>query len=105
MESEGLIQRFEYCWELAWKTIKDYLDSEGIIISIATPKAVLREAFAVGFITDGDIWMEALDDRNKMSHVYSAEEFNKVIGKIKDKYLSLFEYLYEKLLSETIDGK
>ena len=44
LEKEGIIQRFEYTWELAWKTIKDYFESEGVVLEKITPKAVIVTA-------------------------------------------------------------
>ena len=47
---DGLIQRFEFTVELAWKSIKEYLEDQGSTTPIATPRAVLKEAFAAGVI-------------------------------------------------------
>ncbi len=104
LEREGLIQRFEYCWELAWKTMKDLLDAEGVDMTLlATPRTVVRAAFAAGLITHGPDWMAALDARNKMSHVYSFQAFEQVAGEVRDRYLSLFDSLHEKLLSLVVN--
>ena len=46
LENEGLIQRFEYSYELAWKTMKDYLEEQGTIINPVTPRNVIKEAFS-----------------------------------------------------------
>lgn len=54
LESEGTIQRFEYTWELAWKTMRDWLRSSGIAIDVASTPNVFRAAFSVGLIDDGD---------------------------------------------------
>ena len=102
LEKEGIIQRFEYTWELAWKTLKDYLENEGVVLDKITPKAVLVASLEAKIITQHETWMQALDDRNKMNHVYSKVAFAQVINHIDTKYLSLFDYLYEKLLSEYI---
>lgn len=98
LEKEGIVQRFEYTWELAWKLLKDYLDYEGVVTDKITPAAVLRSALAARIITDGDVWMSALDARNKMSHVYNAAQFEQavaaIVGAIKDSYLAVFQKLY-----------
>jgi nucleotidyltransferase substrate binding protein (TIGR01987 family) len=99
---EGLIQRFEYTWELAWKTIADYLSAEGIVVSPITPRAVIRAAFEADVITRGPEWMRALDARNKMSQTYNFKIFEAVIEDISTHYLSLFEELYEKLTAEAL---
>ena len=56
LEKEGLIQRFEYTFELAWKTLKDYLEGKGV--EALYPRDVIKEAFRSGLVTDGDVWME-----------------------------------------------
>jgi nucleotidyltransferase substrate binding protein (TIGR01987 family) len=50
LEQEGIIQRFKYSYELAWKTMKDYLEENGVIITPVTPRNVIKEAFAAGMI-------------------------------------------------------
>ena len=67
LEKEGVIQRFEYSLELAWKTVKDYLEEGGRIISPVTPRQVLKEAFAAKIISDGQVWMDMLYHRNLLS--------------------------------------
>lgn len=94
---EGMIQRFEYCMELAWKTIKDYLESQGVIFHQITPHAVIKEAVSTKFIDDGESWMKALDDRNKMSRTYDFTKFENVIEQINERYIESFGKLYENL--------
>ena len=67
---DGLIQRFEFTVELAWKSIKEYLEDQGMVLSIASPRGILREAFAAGVIADADAWNNILTARNLTSHVY-----------------------------------
>jgi nucleotidyltransferase substrate binding protein (TIGR01987 family) len=102
LEREGIIQRFEYTWELAWRTISDFLGFEGIVVSPVTPRAVIRAAFEAGVVSRGTDWMSALDDRNKMSHTYNFKAFENVIEQIQANYLSLFEELYESLTARAL---
>ena len=102
LEKEGVIQRFEYTWELAWKVIKDYLEYEGLVLDKITPASVIRAAFNAKTISNGDLWMKALDARNKMSHVYDFKKFEEVIGEIHDHYLSLFDDLHLSLMEPAI---
>ena len=104
LEKEGTIQRFEVCMELAWKCIKDYLESQKVKLNEVTPRAVLKEAIAAKVISEGDSWMDALDARNKMSHTYDFEEFEKVIKDIQAKYIHCFGDLYEKLAQVDMDA-
>ena len=102
LAKEGMIQRFEYCTELAWKTIKDYLENQNVIFKQITPRTVLKEAIAAKFITHGEDWMDALDARNKMIHTYDFKVFTLVIKQIECKYINCFGELYEKLSLEYI---
>ena len=60
---DGLIQRFEFTVELAWKSIKEYLEDQGSTTPIATPRAVLKEAFAAGVIQDAEEWNKIYDEK------------------------------------------
>ncbi len=104
LEKEGIIQRFEYTWELAWKVLKDYLESAGIIVETVTPASVIKAAFAAKVIENGEIWMQALDSRNKMSHTYDIKVFEKIISDIDKHYLGILENMYLKLYQIKIEG-
>lgn len=67
---DGLIQRFEFTVELAWKSIKEYLEDQGVVLSIASPRGILKEAFAAGVLDNGELWNNILTARNLTSHVY-----------------------------------
>ena len=97
---EGMIQRFEVCMELAWKTIKDYLEHQNTVFSQVTPNAVIREAVIAKLIDDGEGWMMALDARNKMSHTYDFKKFETVLEEVVARYLQCFGQLYEVLAIE-----
>ena len=94
---EGMIRRFEYCTELAWKTTKDYLESRNVIFLEITPRTVLKEAIAAKFLERGGDWMSLLDARNKMSHTYNFRDFETVIEQIEERYILCFGELFEKL--------
>jgi nucleotidyltransferase substrate binding protein (TIGR01987 family) len=98
LEREGIIQRFEYSIELAWKTMKDYLEAQNVVFTQITPRSVIKEAFAAKLIQDGQVWMDALDARNKMSHTYDFTLFNTVIADIQKSYLAAMDTLYFELL-------
>ncbi len=91
----GLIQIFELTFELAWKTLKDYLENEGF--DVPTPKKTLRQAYQSGIIEDGELWIKALDDRNKTSHLYNELFAKKVAENIVENYFPLIERLFKKL--------
>jgi len=86
LEQEGIIQRFEYTWELIWKVLKDYLEYKGVILDTITPSAVIKAAIAANLIQNGEVWMDALDSRNKMSHTYDFKKFKTIIIDIEKNY-------------------
>ena len=90
LERSGLIQRFEFTFELAWKTLSDRLKHDGINI-IATPRQVIRHAFRAGMIDDVQTWLNMLEDRNRMSHKYDLEDFEEAEANIRRYYRSAFE--------------
>jgi nucleotidyltransferase substrate binding protein (TIGR01987 family) len=94
LEKEGVIQRFEYSFELAWKTVKDFLEEGGIAFKTITPREVLKEAFAARLIGDGQVWIEMLDHRNLLSHTYNFNSFEKAVAAISDRYLPAMEALH-----------
>lgn len=87
LEKEGVIQRFEYTFELGWKTVKDYLEAGGSIISPVTPRQVLKNGFAAKILRDGHVWMAMLDHRNMLSHTYDLNAFAAAVEAINDRYL------------------
>lgn len=90
LEKEGFIQRFEYTHELAWNTMKDYLYFSGIEEKMIGSRGTTREAYSVGLIEDGDIWMEMISSRNLTSHTYNEEIAEEVFIKIKEAFLPCF---------------
>jgi nucleotidyltransferase substrate binding protein (TIGR01987 family) len=95
----GIIQFFEISFELAWKMIKDYLEHQGFI-DIKTPRDTIKKAFETGLISDGEIWLQALTDRNLTTHTYEEETAVEVDLLIRNKYSNILNELYDKLKSE-----
>lgn len=87
---DGVIQRFEFCAELAWKTMREYLLDQGYT-EINSPKAVIRQAFAYGMIEDADGWVRLMNDRNLTSHVYDERTAEEIFRRIETVYLALFD--------------
>ncbi|MEO5374921.1 MAG: nucleotidyltransferase substrate binding protein [Alphaproteobacteria bacterium] len=104
LEKEGIIQRFEYTMELSWKTMKDYLESQGVVFEQITPRAVIRGAVSAKLVSEGQVWMDAIDARNRMSHTYNFAEFEKVIAAIGKDYLRVIEDLYLVLMEMLVAG-
>ena len=68
LEKQGLIKSFEYTSELAWKSLKDYLESQNVDVSF--PREVIKQGFHYELIDDGEIWLEMLNNRNLLVHTY-----------------------------------
>jgi len=100
LEKEGIIQRFEYTFELAWKVLKDKMENDGIVLDQISPKAVIRQAYIAKFIDDPETWLKMIGDRNLMSHTYDFVKFEAVIQSIADDYLPMLQEWYLHLLTE-----
>jgi len=88
-EKQGLIQCFEYTYELSWNLLKDYLDAEGIQ-TITGPRSAITESFKYGIIQNGELWMLMLQDRNRTSHTYNEETTDEIIEHIYLNWYQLF---------------
>jgi nucleotidyltransferase substrate binding protein (TIGR01987 family) len=99
LEIEGMIQRFEYTFELAWKTLKDYLEEKGYADLVGSRDSI-RLAFANGIIDEGETWMEMISDRNLSSHLYEQQIAQRIATDIRERYhpcfIRLLNYLEHK---------
>ena len=68
IERDAAIQRFEYCFELAWKCLKDICFIEGFVVN--SPKEAIKKSFLIAILTDEITWVNMLEDRNRSSHTY-----------------------------------
>lgn len=100
LEKEGIIQRFEYTFELAWKVLKDKMENDGIVLDKISPKAVIKQAYAAKYINDAETWLKMIGDRNLMSHTYDFIKFEQIIKSIGSDYLPILEDWYLQLLTE-----
>jgi nucleotidyltransferase substrate binding protein (TIGR01987 family) len=102
LEKEGVIQRFEYCFELAWKTMKDYMEASGIVFDVVMPRQVIKDAFAAKVLNDGATWIAMLDHRNLLSHTYNPVVFEQAVAAIHQRYLPQLEQLHTFLQQEAV---
>ncbi len=91
LAKEGMVQRFEYTYELAWKTLKDFIESKGE--QEKYQKDVLKKAFQLEIIDNGELWLEMLSKRNLMAHTYNEATFKEVVTDILSKYYPEIEKL------------
>lgn len=102
LETQGVIQGFEYTHELAWNVLKDYLEFFGHPRLMGSRDST-REAFARGLIDDGEIWMEMIESRNLTSHAYDHNTAKIIYDNIIDEYypaLSGFNATFLKLSND-----
>ena len=92
---EGLIQRFEFTHELAWKVLKDYLEYEGHQ-NINGSRSATRAAFNIDLIDNGQVWMDMIESRNKTVHTYHKNILNEEFEKINHSYFACFSAFNDK---------
>ena len=93
---DSIIKKFEYTFELSWKTIKSYLEEEGFE-EVASPKRALKQAFEIGLINDEETWSNMLEARNSTAHTYDKEKAIYYEDVIKNKYINALSTLVSKL--------
>ncbi len=96
LELEGLVQRFEYTFELSWKVLQDILIYKGYEFMLG-PNGTMKMAFEDGLITDHDGWRKMAKSRNTLSHVYDEDEVLPIIRLIYSDYAPLLKQLDETL--------
>ena len=98
LEKQGMIQGFEFTFELAWNVMKDYLEEQGITGIIGSKNAV-RQAFNKGLIEDGQVWMDMIKDRNLATHSYDEKTAKDLAIAITNTYYTQLFLLAEKMNS------
>jgi nucleotidyltransferase substrate binding protein (TIGR01987 family) len=95
---DAAIQRFEFTFELVWKSLKLYLERQGL--DCGGPRSTLKKAFAEGLIdsTDqADVWMEMLEDRNLTSHAYDEALATRIYRRVVHNYARLLTQMAAKI--------
>ena len=88
---DAVIQRFELCWELAWKTLRLWLEYLGV--EALSPREIFKAALQNGLIDDGDAWSELQRMRNLTSHAYDEKLAGRVYDYVTHDGLRLFQQL------------
>ena len=95
---DAVIQRFEFSFELTWKTLKLYLERQGH--ECGGPRATLKKAFAEALVTtpeEADIWLQMLEDRNLTSHAYDEALAKTIYQHISGSYASLLKEMADRI--------
>jgi len=96
LEEQGLIQSFEFTHELAWNVMKDYFTYQGNP-EIMGSRDATREAFKVGLISNGEVWMDMIISRNKTTHTYDEKTAREISNNILKQYVELFNDFKQKM--------
>ena len=96
LEKQGLVQAFEYTHELAWKTLADFLNFQGYS-DLFGSKDTVRQAFSIGLLAQGEVWMDMIKSRNQTSHTYNQEVADEIVTAIREQYFKEFMTLRDTL--------
>lgn len=94
----ALIGAFQFTFELSWKTMKDYLVFNGVEVSL--PREVIKQAFHHQLIKDGQVWIDMLEARNLMAHVYQEQAALAAGKSIRERYAPAIEQIHKDLLKK-----
>ena len=100
LEKQGFIQAFEFTFELSWKMLKDFLQYRGNNEAIYGSRDALTQAFGLGLVEDGEVWMQMIKSRNLTSHIYDEKVIDEIIALIKEAYFDRFVALQKRLKEE-----
>jgi len=94
---EALIKCFEFTFELAWQSMKDFISYKGYVKEIYGSRDSIRAALQFDLINNGQMWMDMVDDRNRAAHAYDETNANDLVGRIAVCYSGEFEKFEEKM--------
>lgn len=91
----GIIQSFEFVYELGWKTLKRLLEVLGHETSSA--RDAFKAAYKANLLSEEKVWLDILEDRNMTSHTYSKKMAEELVGKVKGRYVGAFRDLVNQI--------
>lgn len=94
---DAVIQRFEFCFDLYWKTLRKFMAFENVDVETQFPREILQKAFQHGLINDEEVWLQMLKDRNRTFHMYKEEDANEIFEDIQGAYCTVMQRTYEGL--------
>ena len=95
----ALIKNFELSFELSWKALKYFLEYKEIV-KFKFARDIIKQAFHKSIIKEGQLWINMLEDRNKLSHIYDESLAAQTAGKISGEYIKEIKTLYQTLKKE-----
>jgi nucleotidyltransferase substrate binding protein (TIGR01987 family) len=100
LDRDGVIQRFEFTFELLWKTAKIFLEYEGF--RCVSPRSCLKEGVRREILVEGEVLLDMLEDRNKTSHIYDEHTAEEIFERIKNEYVPVIARNIGKLREQII---
>lgn len=104
LERQGLVQAFEYTYELAWNTIKDFYENQGET-GIQGSRDAFRLAFRRGLVEDGETWMQMIRDRAQTTHTYNESTVESIVADVLHLYYPQFRALAARLEELAVAGE
>jgi nucleotidyltransferase substrate binding protein (TIGR01987 family) len=92
LERDGAIQRFEYCFDLAWKALKRFLEKRGLM-DLNSPRSVFMAAYAEGIIEDEILWSTIILKRNTSVHTYNQQLAESLFSELPLYYNAMYNLL------------
>ncbi len=99
VQKAGIIKFFKISFELACNTMKDFLFEQGYT-DIKSPRGAIKQAFEAGLISDGHIWVKALEDRNLTVHIYDEAIVDEILAGVRNEYFLMLNKFLERIKSE-----
>jgi nucleotidyltransferase substrate binding protein (TIGR01987 family) len=91
---DSAIKRFELCFDLAWKSVKNYAKQQGV--ECYSPRGCFKAAYQLKLVDDHEAWLAVVDDRNLTAHLYSEEKANEAYSRLGG-YVRLFQDLAKRV--------
>lgn len=101
-EEQGLVKAFEYTYELAWATLKDFLEYQGFSEMVGSRDA-FRKAFSEGIVSDGHVWMRMIESRKKTTHTYNEATAREIAEEVRVRFYPAFCALEQTLIGRLGD--
>ena len=101
LDRDGVIQRFEFAFELLWKTAKIFLEYEGF--RCAGPRSCIKEGARREILSEGEVLLDMLEDRNKTTHIYDEHTAEEIFERIKNRYVPVIASNIRQLGEQLVD--
>ncbi|MBP6217537.1 MAG: HI0074 family nucleotidyltransferase substrate-binding subunit [Oligoflexales bacterium] len=96
LEQAGVIQAFEFTYELLWKALKEKAEEEGL--SAPSPRSAFKAAFQLHIVTDEKLFLSMIEDRNLTCHTYNETLAHQIFLRIQDRYVSAIEAVVSSII-------